>query len=489
MHPVTPAHFQVYWPRWARDSRSLYFVDVDYTAYRVSVDTGSTEKVAEDSQGVEDCGDHLLVVYRDSAGQRFALRDASGHERDVLHLAGCTVDSPPHCNRAGTQAVFAYSSCTWDLQPPSDVAVIELASGAVTNLTHDPEARSSSPSFTPDGASIVFSSRRSGNINLWEMTSAGTRPRQLTFGDEFDEEPDVSPDGKTVVFITSITSAPLFSQTAGGERHKMRADLDDTLFPQVTPDGDEIVFASRLRGVERIIARSLATGEDRVVAVGETPALTADGREVLYATADPPQLFAQPLHGGSPRLLARLPGPVDMITAGPDGYAHVRVARERSEAWRVPIAGGEPSVIWTCHGAASRQRHGVGGRSRRNAPAMSSTSSRRAHDRRWTRRPSSTRTGTPGIAAASRSCTGTAAKSGVTTRVGATNACSTRHTRTDSRRLPTARRSITATSSRTRAGGCSRTLASAPACAEDRLPARGYLTVFSLRISRLVAFS
>jgi dipeptidyl aminopeptidase/acylaminoacyl peptidase len=63
----------------------------------------------------------------------------------------------------------------------SDIWVIDLASGAATNLTPDRRSMADeTPSWSPDGKTIVFQSTRSGRFEVWRMNADGSAPVQLT---------------------------------------------------------------------------------------------------------------------------------------------------------------------------------------------------------------------------------------------------------------------------------------------------------------------
>src|SRR6185436_5713998 len=51
-----------------------------------------------------------------------------------------------------------------------------------------------------DGKSVVFSSNRTGNFNLWKLVFGASDQQQLTRGQEVDSQPTCSPDGKWVLF-------------------------------------------------------------------------------------------------------------------------------------------------------------------------------------------------------------------------------------------------------------------------------------------------
>ncbi|MBM3811281.1 MAG: biopolymer transporter Tol [Acidimicrobiia bacterium] len=56
------------------------------------------------------------------------------------------------------------------------------------------------PRFSPDGASIAFSSNRDGNYDVYVMPAAGGKPTQLTFHSADDNVLGWTPDGKKILF-------------------------------------------------------------------------------------------------------------------------------------------------------------------------------------------------------------------------------------------------------------------------------------------------
>jgi len=63
----------------------------------------------------------------------------------------------------------------------SDIWVIDLVNGSATNLTPgDDPWLDETPSWSPDGKTIVFQSTRSGRFEVWRMNADGSAPQQLT---------------------------------------------------------------------------------------------------------------------------------------------------------------------------------------------------------------------------------------------------------------------------------------------------------------------
>jgi len=64
------------------------------------------------------------------------------------------------------------------------------------------------PEFSPDGQWIYFDSDRSGTRQLWRMRLDGRAPEQLTTGNSESALPHVSPDGRSVAFLSFESGAP-----------------------------------------------------------------------------------------------------------------------------------------------------------------------------------------------------------------------------------------------------------------------------------------
>lgn len=78
------------------------------------------------------------------------------------------------------------------------------------------------PAWSADGASIVFSSDRAGNFDLWRVavgsTNVSAEPERLTTSPLPDGQPAVARDGRVVFVRGRLGAATLWvRQPAGGE--------------------------------------------------------------------------------------------------------------------------------------------------------------------------------------------------------------------------------------------------------------------------------
>jgi hypothetical protein len=128
------------------------------------------------------------------------------------------------------------------------------------------------PSFSPDGAAIVFSGNRGGLMDLYRITIASGDLEQLTSDPFADLEPVMTPDGTTVVFVTERFSANLDLLQPGPLR-LARLDLATKdvqlisgflggkhISPQVSSDGKTITFIADPDGVSNLYRMPIEGG-------------------------------------------------------------------------------------------------------------------------------------------------------------------------------------------------------------------------------------
>ena len=101
-------------------------------------------------------------------------------------------------------------------------------------------------SFSPDGQTIVFTSERDGNRNIYTMNANGDSQFRVTSNEAHDYEPVFSPDGKTIIFTSErdgnkeIYVIDLLSKKI----NNITKNSYDDWNPRFYPDNNKIVFQS-----------------------------------------------------------------------------------------------------------------------------------------------------------------------------------------------------------------------------------------------------
>jgi hypothetical protein len=111
-----------------------------------------------------------------------------------------TVDMPesPAVSPDGQEVAFSGLS-----NAVGDIFIVNLASGEVRNLTNDPFG-DYAPTYAPDGKSLIYLSRVSGNDKLFRWDFAANKKTQITFGTHDDGGAKfIDPD--TIVFPSTAT--------------------------------------------------------------------------------------------------------------------------------------------------------------------------------------------------------------------------------------------------------------------------------------------
>lgn len=140
------------------------------------------------------------------------------------------------------------------------------------------------PAYAPDGKSVIFSSNRSGNLDLW-LATAGGGVRRVTDDASEDWDPAFTPDGRKIVW-SSGRSGNLeiwIANADGSAARQVSRDGVDAENPTATSDGWIVYnsFHPRKLGVWKV--KQDGSGATQLVK-GRTalPELSPDGRYVAY---------------------------------------------------------------------------------------------------------------------------------------------------------------------------------------------------------------
>ncbi len=181
-----------------------------------------------------------------------------------------------------------------------------------------------SPTFSPDGKEIVFSSNRTGSFNIFITGRTGTDSENLTNSSGNNQNPSFSPDGTLIVFSSDRVAAQdpagdfeIFRMDrTGGNVTPLTANPADDTDPAYSPDGRRIVFVSNRNGADTDLfmmdssdggnLMQLTTNTDN----DDDPVFSPDGSQILFVSGPPGarELFVISSGGGSPTPLTSSQG-------------------------------------------------------------------------------------------------------------------------------------------------------------------------------------
>lgn len=153
----------------------------------------------------------------------------------------------------------------WGIFDSYDIFVADLKGKIVKQLTNTP-GYDAEATVSPKGDKIVFTSTRSGDLELWTMNIDGTKQKQITKGLGYDGGAFFSPDGKKIVFrasrpktddeikeykellaqgLVAPTSMEIYICNADGSHLKQLTHLGKANWaPFFHPSGKKIIFSS-----------------------------------------------------------------------------------------------------------------------------------------------------------------------------------------------------------------------------------------------------
>ncbi|MEY3444819.1 MAG: hypothetical protein RLZZ519_3100 [Bacteroidota bacterium] len=157
----------------------------------------------------------------------------------------------------------------WPVYDTYDIFVADLKGNFNRQLT-DTKGYDAEGTVSPDGKKIVFTSTRSGDLELWTMNIDGSNPTQITNTLGYDGGAFFSPDSKKLVWRASRPTTPedqksykdllkkglvepgaleVFVANADGSDVKQVTNIGKANWaPSWHPSGEKIIFASNHKG-------------------------------------------------------------------------------------------------------------------------------------------------------------------------------------------------------------------------------------------------
>jgi serine/threonine protein kinase/Tol biopolymer transport system component len=213
--------------------------------------------------------------------------------------------------------------------------------------------------WTPDGR-IVFSSFEGSQFDLWIMNADGSGRRRLTSDLHFEADPDVSPDGRHIVFRSNRPDGAAVMRLwrmdiDGGNALQLAAMAD--FAPNISPDGRWVLYSMwSVTDKRNSIWKIPITGGDPVPVTDYPSAehwYSPDGQWIACGFLDDqlkPHWGIISASGGRPVRQFNFPGfQYQKIRWTQDSkyVSYIGAPPDPSNIWLQPSQGGEPRQLTT----------------------------------------------------------------------------------------------------------------------------------------------
>jgi TolB protein len=219
------------------------------------------------------------------------------------HLAGNAC--PPAPDRS--------QGYVWPIYPAYEIFSANIDGSGLTRLTKN-RGYDAEGTISSNGKKIVFTSMRSGDLDIYTMTADGSGMRRLTSEKGYDGGPFFSWDGKTIVYrayhpkskedvkeyesllrqnLIKPMRAEIFIMSADGSNKRQLTNNGAANWaPFLHPNNRQIIFSSNLDDPERrsfslYMINADGTGLERVThgaRFDSFPMISRDGNKLVFAS-------------------------------------------------------------------------------------------------------------------------------------------------------------------------------------------------------------
>jgi TolB protein len=268
-----------------RQERKFPLPAITATEFRMAVHRVSDEAVRWITGQPGSATSRLLYV----EGTRIWVVDADGAARYPLTGAGERALSPAWAPEGRR---FAFTMLGEGKGP---VVVQDLVTGARTTVPGAAADLNITPTFSPDGNSVVWARSGEEGTDLYTTDLArNCCTQRLTVGRYSDNlSPTFAPDGRRLAFVSTRPGLPqVYAMAPDGTGQELLVPFDfgatgPSHAPDWSPDGANVVFHRELRGVPQLFVYDVAARRVRQLTSSgrnEDPTWAPDGRHIAFVS-------------------------------------------------------------------------------------------------------------------------------------------------------------------------------------------------------------
>ena len=300
-------------PRWSPRNDQIVYTRRSHgrnSIWAVPPAGGAPHKVIEGGRNSNWSGDGTQLVFERGYDIWTANADG-GDQRKVEGIPPTDhllADRMPAFSPDGALIAFFQKSTG----PHGDYWVVPAQGGQARRMTFD-DSFGGAPAWTPDGRFIIFPSQRAGSLTLWKVSAVGGEPEPILVGTGEDTDPEISRDGRRLIYTNTRNNFLLtVTDPATGRHSELHQSRSDVVNPSFSPQGDKIVFfgVAEGGGIHLYIINADGSGLNQLTR-GENeqnvhPQWSADGSAIYFYQHRPATSFRKiSLHDGGITELAR----------------------------------------------------------------------------------------------------------------------------------------------------------------------------------------
>ncbi|MEA1984226.1 MAG: LpqB family beta-propeller domain-containing protein [Euryarchaeota archaeon] len=238
-----------------------------------------TEGINQQSPTWSPDGD--MIAY--SSDQAIWIMDGDGSNQRRIYDS-MVWDGEPCFDVDGSRIYFASENVGPFSSKFISIHVIDLDGTNRSQLTENADKRA--PAVSPDGSSIVYLSKVSGNYDVWIMDTDGSASEVITDAQADESSPSWSPDGSQIVY--SLEGDIWIVGVDGLQPMKLTDDPFINDEPAFSPNGYLIAFMSNRDNNSDIwIMNADGTGSLQLttdISVQMSPSWNPDGKRIAYVS-------------------------------------------------------------------------------------------------------------------------------------------------------------------------------------------------------------
>jgi len=239
-----------------------------------------------------------------------------------------TMTVPTSSSTDQPKGQIVYTCQVFKAQASNQICIINADGRGFRRLTTDDTKQHYYPSLSPDGKSVVYAAFLQANIyEIYEMNLATGKVVQLTNKLGNLNAPEISPDGKHIIFKTwsANTDKNVIWMM---DRDGKNADKVSRVVgwdPTWSPDGQTILFASDMDGAIQLFR--MRTNGKELHRVSSLPAIrgrsdwSPDGQLIVTYSGEPwhHEVYLMNVDGSNARVLSSAGGNSQGASFSPDG--------------------------------------------------------------------------------------------------------------------------------------------------------------------------